>query len=255
MQRELWGACAADWAGVQEATVLPLYERVLAKTAVGPETTLLDIGCGSGMFCQMAAARGAKVSGIDATPALIDIAKGRFPDGDFRTCEMEALPYARGTFRAVTGFNSFQYAGNPVHALQEARRVAESDAVVVMAVWGKASDCQAGAYLAAIGELLPPPPPGAPGPFALSEEGALEALARRAGLTPIGVDDVDCPWIYRDLETALRGLLSAGPAVMAMQVSGQERVREAVARALEPFRTTSGKYRLENKFRYVISRA
>jgi SAM-dependent methyltransferase len=255
MQSELWGARATDWADVQEATVLPLYERVLAKTAVGSGTTLLDIGCGSGMFCQMAAGRGARVSGIDATPALIDIARSRFAGGDFRPGEMEALPYAGGTFRVITGFNSFQYAANPVHALQEARRVAESDAAVVMAVWGKASDCQAGAYLAAIGALLPPPPPGPGGPFALSEEGALEALAGRAGLAPVEVDDVDCPWVYRDLETALRGLLSAGPAVKAMQVSGQDRVREAVARALEPFRTTSGGYRLENKFRYLIARA
>jgi SAM-dependent methyltransferase len=255
IQRELWGARATDWADVQEGTVLPLYEAVLAKTAVGAETRLLDVGCGSGMFCRMAAKRGAKVSGIDATPALIDIAKSRLADADFRTGEMEALPYAEGAFHVVTGLNSFQYAGNPVNALGEAKRVAERDGFVVVAVWGKESDCQARAYLAAVGRLLPPPPPGAPGPFALSEEGALEALARRAGLSPIEVNDVDSPWVYRDLEMALTGLLSAGPAVKAMQVSGQSRVSEAVARALEPFATPSGGYRLENKFRYLIARA
>ncbi len=255
MQSELWGARARDWANVQERMVLPLYEEVLAKTAVGPETALLDVGCGSGMFCRMAVERGAKISGIDATPSLLEIARTRMPRGDFCIGEMEALPYAQGTFHAVTGFNSFQYAANPVNALREARRVAERNGVVVMAVWGKPSDCQAGAYLVAIGKLLPPPPPGVPGPFALSEEGALEALARRAGLTPIEVNDVDCPWVYRDSRTAFRGLLSAGPAVKAMQVSGQERVREAVADALKPFKTASGGYRLDNKFRYLIARA
>jgi len=255
IQRELWGARATDWAEVQEGTVLPLYEEVLAKTGAGRETSLLDIGCGSGMFCQMSAARGAEVSGIDATPALIDIAKSRIPDGDFLTGEMEALPYAESTFHVVCGFNSFQYAANPVNALREARRVARKDAVVVMAVWGKASDCQAAVYLAAVGKLLPPPPLGAPGPFALSEDGALEALARQAGLTPIEVNDTDCPWVYKDLDMALRGLLSAGPAVKAMQTSGESRVRDAVATALEPFKTASGGYRLENKFRYLITRA
>jgi hypothetical protein len=38
--------------------------------------------------------------------------------------------------------------------------------------------------------LLPSPPPGAPGPFALSEASALRALAEAAGLEPIEVFDV-----------------------------------------------------------------
>jgi hypothetical protein len=41
--------------------------------------------------------------------------------------------------------------------------------------------------------------------------------------------DTDCPWVYKDMETALRGLLSAGPAVKGMQISGESRVRDAVA--------------------------
>jgi SAM-dependent methyltransferase len=255
VQRELWGARARDWADVQEPTALPLYEHVISGNSVGNGHKLLDIGCGSGLFCSMAAKRGSAVTGFDATPALIDIAKLRIPHGSFHVGDMEALPFSASTFHIVTGFNSFQYAANPLNALTEARRVAQPNATFVIAVWGKAEDCQAAAYLAAIGKLLPPPPPGAPGPFALSDDAALRKLVTDAGMTPVEVKDVDCPWLYADDCTALRGLLSAGPAVKAIHTSGEDHVREAVLRALEPFRTESGAYRLENKFRYVVARA
>jgi SAM-dependent methyltransferase len=255
IEGEMWGARVNDWAEVQEDTVLPLYKEVLAKTGIGKGTSLLDVGCGAGGFCRMAAERGASITGFDATPEMIDMAKSRTPKGDFRTGDMETLPFAGDSFHVVTGFNSFQYAANPVNALREARRVAKKDSFVVMAVWGKAADCQAGAYIATLFKFLPPPPPGAGGPFALSEDGALEGLARQAGLAPVEISAVDCPWEYKDLETALRGLLSAGPAVVAMQVSGEDRVRKAVAEVLEQFKKASGGYRMENKFLYLIARA
>jgi len=99
-----------------------------------------------------------------------------------------------------------------------------------------------------------PPPPGAPGPFALSDEGNLKALATEAGFTPVDIVDVGCPWIYPDLETALRGMLSAGPAERAIRNSSLERAPDAVAASIAAYRTPSGEYRLNNKFRYLIAR-
>ncbi len=40
---------------------------------------LLDIGCGTGIFCEMAANRGARVSGLDASEHLLAIARERVP--------------------------------------------------------------------------------------------------------------------------------------------------------------------------------
>jgi hypothetical protein len=103
--------------------------------------------------------------------------------------------------------------------------------------------------------LMPPPPPGAPGPFALSDESKAKEIAREAGLDPTALADVDCPWIYPDLDTALRAMLSAGPAEKAVRTSGMDRAREAVKSAVEPFRTAGGGYHMKNKFRYLIARA
>jgi SAM-dependent methyltransferase len=233
----------------------PSYDMLLRETAVGASTAFLDIGCGSGWFCQMAAALGAQVSGLDAAEPLLAIARERVPQGDFRTGEMEELPYADQTFDVVAGINAFQFAANPLTALREARRVSKPGAPLVIVVFGKREDTEAVAYLAALGSLMPPPPSGAPGPFALSTDGALEALVTQAGLKPGNVDEIDCPWAYPDEHTALRGLLSPGPAIRAIQHAGEETVRAAVLKALAPFKTAAGGYLLKNKYRYMIVQA
>lgn len=79
----LWGARASDWANIQEGAVRPVDEAVLERTRVKAGTRYLDVGCGAGMAAQIAAARGAQVSGIDAAEALLDIAWLRTPGGRF----------------------------------------------------------------------------------------------------------------------------------------------------------------------------
>jgi SAM-dependent methyltransferase len=205
--------------------------------------------------CGASARLTAVVSGFDATPQLLEIARGRVPNGEFAQGDLESLPYADHAFDAVVGFNSFQYAANPRVALEEARRVARPGAPVAIATWAVPERCEAAVYLAALGPLMPPAPPGAPGPFALSAPGALEELARVAGLTPGDADEVACRWAFADADGALRALLSSGPAVKAIQTSGEDAVRGAVETAIAPFRQVSGGYSIGSAFRYLITTA
>jgi SAM-dependent methyltransferase len=254
-QATLWGRGAKNYAALAEILLQGFFQEVLQQLGIGPGVALLDIGCGSGVAAAIAAERGARVSGLDATPELLAFARQRVPSADFTQGEMEQLPYSDDTFDVVTGFNSFQYAASPVNALAEARRVTRPDGSVMIATWGRAERVDMAAVIRAFGSVLPPPPPGAPGPFALSEDGALAALVRKAGLQPRHGGSVNSTWDFPDLDTALTTLLSAGPAAAAIEHSGEERVREAVAAALEPFRTPEGGYRLENDFVYLIARA
>jgi SAM-dependent methyltransferase len=255
VQRQLWSVGARDWADAMEGHMRPLYETVLEKIGAGQGTELLDAGCGAGLAAQIAASRGTVVSGLDATPQLLEIARERVPNGEFTEGDLESLPYTDDTFDAVVGFNSFQYAANPQVALEEARRVARADAPVAIATWAVPERCEAAVYLAALGPLMPPAPPDAPGPFALSTPGALEALAGAAGLTPGDADEVRCRWTFPDLETAFRALLASGPAVKAVQTSGEDAVRDAVETAIAPFRDASGRYSIGSAFRYLITTA
>ena len=250
-QAELWGVAAQDWADYQETTLQPIFEQIISSLKQTSAHSLLDIGCGSGLFCQLASQAGLAVSGIDATPEFIEIAQQQTPTVTFVTGEMEELPYPDQTFDVVTGINSFQYAASPVQALKEAYRVLKPEGKLIVALWGKAAECQAAAYLKSLGPLMPPPPPGAPGPFALSENGTIEALVAQAGFVSGEKVSVSCPFVYADLSSALKGLLSAGPAQRAILNTSYEQAAEAVTSAIKPFKTNSGGYRMENNFVYL----
>lgn len=249
----IWGLRAADWSTLQEPQCAAAYHAVFDRAVVGSETRVLDAGCGAGLALALAAELGASVSGIDASEALLDVARRRLPGASLLQGDLEELPFETDAFDVVTGFNSFQYAADPVMALQEARRVTRPGGKVFIMTWGEPAGMEAAALVAALKPLLPPPPPGAAGPFALSEPGKLEALAASAGLSALEVFDVDTPWTYPDLATAQKGLGSSGVAAKAAEINGQSVLDAAHELALAPFRQPDGAYRIGATFRVLMA--
>lgn len=255
MQAALWGRNSEDWAAVQEATCRVDYEYALSRLRLKPGDRLLDIGCGAGLFCSMAVAAGASVTGFDATEAMVEQARRRVPQITFFVGDMESLPFEDGSFDVVTGFNSFQYGANVPNALGEARRVLKSGGRLVAMIWGNKADCEASSYLAAVGGLLPAPPPGAPGPFALTEKNRLEQLLVECGFKIESSYDVPTVWEYPDMDTALKGLLSAGPVTRAIDHSGWDKVYATVRAAVQPYVRPDGHVVYHNTFRVVMAEA
>jgi SAM-dependent methyltransferase len=253
IQSKLWGQRPKDWATIQEPTGNAGYEYALSFIQLKPTDKILDIGCGTGFFADLAARSGSDITGFDATAPFIEEAKLRNPSIKFLTGEMEELPFADNTFDVVSGFNSFQYASNVKNALIEAKRVLKNKGKLVAMIWGDKADCEAASYLKAIGSLLPPPPPGAPGPFALTENHLLENILEEIDLKVLDSTDVDSIWDYPDEETAMKGLLSAGPAAKAIENSGYEKVYRTTLEAVKPYIKSNGQIVYKNKFRIVIS--
>src|SRR5689334_6372377 len=93
----LWGARPDDWA-LSEDQQAPTYDAALARVQLAPGQLVLDIGCGVGAFLRLVSARGARPFGLDASEALIEVARRRLPDADLRVGDMEALPYEDDSF-------------------------------------------------------------------------------------------------------------------------------------------------------------
>lgn len=254
IQGQLWSTRAQDWAELQEPQHRPKYEDGIRRTQVGAGRSVLDLGCGAGVFCRMAADAGASITGIDAAPALVEIARSRVPEGRFDVGDIHELPYPDRSFHVVAAFNILQFVPDPLAVLAEVRRVTRPEGRIYILVWGREQHTDLLAVMKALHTLAPPRPAGSPGPFALSAPGVLEDLIAGGGWTQIQTGYIQLPYKYPDQATMLRAQCSSAPAVLAARTSGEEAVQHAIIRALAPFRTAAGGYELRTEYRYLTAR-
>jgi SAM-dependent methyltransferase len=250
----LWGARPDDWA-LSEDKQRPTYEEALRRIPLETGQRVLDVGSGAGAFLRLVADNGAVPHGLDASEALVALARTRVPEADLRVGEMEDLPWEEDTFDLVTGFNSFFFADDMAAALREAARVAKPGAPVVIQVWGAHERCDFEAMKQIARPFLPPRPSDAPPDPDLSRPGALRALAEQAGLKP--ESEFSSIWAseYPNAETLGRAMVAvAGLATLA----GAEREHElktAIVDGLASYRRADGSYSLSNEYHYLIARA
>jgi SAM-dependent methyltransferase len=214
---------------------------------------LLDAGCGGGGASVLAHERGAKVSGLDAAEGLVALASERVPTGDFRVGDIEDLPFDDAVFDAVIAANSIQYTYDKVATLKELKRVCRPGGRIVAGLFGPPEKVEFRFFFAAVRDLLPEPPVGG-GPFELSTPGKLGSLFEEAGLDSLKSGVVDCPFSYPDFETFWRGHSAAGPLHKVIQDLGEEEVRMALGKAVDPYRLDGGQINIgPNFFKYVVA--
>ncbi len=85
--------------------------------------SILDVGCGTGLYAKALVGRGARVYGIDISEKEIEIAKAECRGADFRVGSASDMPYANSKFDIVLMALAFTYFENMDAALDEARRV------------------------------------------------------------------------------------------------------------------------------------
>ncbi|HLK23670.1 MAG TPA: class I SAM-dependent methyltransferase [Caulobacteraceae bacterium] len=255
VQGPLWGARAEEWALVQEPYWRPLYERVLSEAGVAAGATLLDVGCGGGTALEVASALGAAPAGLDASTALVAIARRRLPGCRIEAGDAEALPFDDSSFDVVCSFNALQFVGDRDAALRECARVCRPGGAAVVLVWADPQHCDLPSkVMSRILALLPPSPPSAASQPALHLPGVIAGHMRAAGFAPTVDTSIDLDFVYPDVSTAIRAVGAAPPVVRAERQVGAPKVLETLRAALLPFLQSGGAVRLRNRFRYVIAR-
>jgi SAM-dependent methyltransferase len=250
---------ARDWAEIQERMLVPLYEAVYQRLDVGPATSVLGLGCRSGLALLLAAARGAEVVGLEPEAELRSIAQDRSLRvlGDVYR---ELSPAGDGgggghapVHSLVTAFEHLSCTADPPALVRDAARLTVPGGNVALATWGPPERCQSERVLRVARRLADPLRRAPYAPFALSEPGAVERLVARAGLRLVGGGRVCCPFAYPDLDSAVRGLLSMGVFDAATDYSGERQVRKEITEALHPYLRPDGSVRMENVFRYTVA--
>ncbi|TJZ46218.1 methyltransferase domain-containing protein [Streptomyces piniterrae] len=265
-------ARARDWAEIQERMLVPLYEAAYDRLGVGPGTRLLGLGCGSGLALLLAAARGARVSGVDADESRLELARERLtPDvgpaaprlvsgGPEAAAFGDSDAASASAFDVVTAFHPVGCVSTVeglTASLTAAAGLTERGGAVVLGGWGPVERCATAGVLRAARRRLADPPGDYAADSAVwrpTHRDDLEELAERAGLRPDGSGRVACPFGYADPASAVRGLLSTGLFDAALAVTERRLVEKELGEALLPYQRADGTVWMPNVFRYLIAR-
>jgi ubiquinone/menaquinone biosynthesis C-methylase UbiE len=88
---------------------------------------VLDIGCGTGNHLLLFYQLGLDVTGLDASPYMLDIAKSRFGNkASLKLGSAEDLPFEDNEFDLTTLILTLEFLDNPLPALREAGRVTKN---------------------------------------------------------------------------------------------------------------------------------
>jgi SAM-dependent methyltransferase len=232
---EGWGHQVADFATLSEPSNCREYVYVHHRLGVDDGDRLLDVACGSGLSIELAGLRGATGAGIDASPRLVAVARDRNPGCDIRVGDMNALPWAAGSFDVATSFRGIW--GTTPGAVAELFRVLRPGGRLGITVWGHLKVSPGVWSLAPFRLAATEKVDNQAAMVSLGRPGAGEQLLATHGFTAIERAAVPFAFEFADPELFARALASTGPAYEAIQnVGAAEFRRVAIEFAQEQVR-------------------
>jgi len=198
VQKEAWNKSSAGWKkwdDVMMEFLKPMSDEMIRMLHLKEDDIVLDVATGTGEPGLTIATflKNGKVTGIDLSEKMLAVAEENAAKRgikNFETicCDVSALPFANGTFTAITcrfGFNLFP---DMNLALSEMVRVLKPGGRIVASVWNmpEKNPWISASMQTMIAMLqLTAPAPGAPGIYRCSEPGLMTDLFTDAGLKNI----------------------------------------------------------------------
>jgi SAM-dependent methyltransferase len=203
----MWAAVAPSWAAhvaYADARGAAAGERMLALTQPRAGERVLELACGPGGL-GLAAAKLVGPDGevvlSDVVPEMTQIAAARaealgLDNVTTRVLDVERIDEPDAAYDVVLCREGLMFALDPAAAAREIARVLRPGGRVAIAVWGpRERNPWLGVVLDAVSAQVgrPVPPPGIPGPFALSDAARLREILADAELTGVEVSEFDVP--------------------------------------------------------------
>ena len=152
----MWGS--GNYPAVAEK-IGAMGELVVERSGVEPGMDVLDVACGAGNATIPAARAGARVTGLDLSPALLATARERAADAMVEVTwvegDVEAMPFEDAAFDRVLSTVGHMFAPDHRRTAAEMLRVCRPGGVIGTCSW--TPDGGIGQMLRTVAALVPPP--------------------------------------------------------------------------------------------------
>ena len=140
------------WGSRFEAVARLLWDHL----PVRPQASVLDIGTGTGIVLQAAAARlpEALLTGCDRSTGMLRVAGSRLPAARLFAADAASLPFRERTFDVVTASFVLSHLADYGPGLTEARRVLRADGIFAMTSWAADADVHGQAWRKLLAEVV-----------------------------------------------------------------------------------------------------
>lgn len=255
--RATWSS--GDYPSIAEL-IQPAADDLVEATAIEKDLDVLDVATGTGNVAIPAAQRGAKVTGIDLTPELFEVARRRAQkagvDVEWVEGDAEALPFDDASFDRVLSTFGVMFALRHKRAAGEMVRVLRPGGIIGLCSW--TPEGVAGQTFKIASAYLPRPPEFVQPPAQWGNEKHVRELLAGNGLNlsferKAVTLNHDSPEEY--LEMMSRNF---GPFVQAQAILTEQQWSEMRAELLDLYSSNNqaddGSLRFDQEYLRVIAR-
>ncbi|MEP7227811.1 MAG: methyltransferase domain-containing protein [Gemmatimonadales bacterium] len=236
----------------------PVVEAVIARAALVAGKNVLDLGAGTGVVAQRAAAivgPSGSVTGVDISSDMLAVARQRASALGLSNVSLlegraESIPADNAAFDVVLACLSLMYVINREAAAQEIARVLRPGGRLVAAFWAGPEQCDIVLFQQTAGCFAGPPPVPGVGPGALAEPSSFLRQLAAAGIES-HVERETLGFDFADFASAWDAL--AGVTTAHLSPERQQEAKDAVRAGMYP--QGDGPRHFRNLTQFIIGRA
>jgi ubiquinone/menaquinone biosynthesis C-methylase UbiE len=221
----------------------PYAEDIATRLNVAPNSSALELACGTGIVTRVLRDRlpaTARLVATDLNEAMMQIAATKFTASDaieWKQADATQLPFGDQSFDAVVCQFGFMFFPDKLSSAREAHRVLKPGGVFLFNVWDSLEQNPLGqiAHETVASFFEKDPPTFYQVPFGYHDQSEIRRLLEQAGFRDIRLELISIPSAPTRAEDAAAGLVQGSPVAVAIaerNASLAPKIEAAVADAL-----------------------